>query len=95
MAEGDQYAVNGSKCFITNGGEADIYIVFARTDLTKGPMGISALIIEKDTPGFSLGAQEEKFGFRPTSFVRKLLVKFPFVCRIEDFFAKDLTNRLF
>ena len=61
---GGQYMVNGSKCFITNGGEADIYIVLARTDPSKGPMGISALIIEKDSRGFSLGTKEDKFGLR-------------------------------
>ena len=63
-AEGDQYVVNGSKCFISNAGEADIYIVLVRTDPAKGSMGISALIVEKDTPGFSLGTQEDKFGLR-------------------------------
>jgi len=64
VADGPRYIVNGSKCFITNAGEADIYIVLARTDVTKGPMGISALIIEKDTPGFSFGKREEKLGLR-------------------------------
>ncbi len=64
VAEGDQYVVNGSKCFISNASEADIYIVLARTDVAKGPMGISALIIEKDTPGFSFGKREEKLGLR-------------------------------
>ncbi len=64
VAEGEQYVVNGSKCFNSNAGEADIYMVFARTDVTKGPMGISALLIEKDTPGFSFGKKEEKFGLR-------------------------------
>jgi len=64
VAEGHEYVVNGSKCFISNAGEADIYIVLARTDVTKGPMGISALIIEKDTTGFSFGRLEEKFGLR-------------------------------
>ena len=64
VSEDGQYLVNGSKCFITNGGEADIYIVLARTDPSKGPMGISAFIIEKDSPGFSFGTKEEKFGLR-------------------------------
>ena len=64
VADGDSYVVNGSKCFISNAGEADNYIVLARTDATKGPMGISALIIEKGTPGFSVGTLEEKFGLR-------------------------------
>jgi alkylation response protein AidB-like acyl-CoA dehydrogenase len=64
VADGDHYVVNGSKCFTSNAGEADIYTVFARTDPAKGPMGISVLIIEKDTPGFSFGAREDKFGLR-------------------------------
>ena len=64
VADGDQYVVNGSKCFTSNAGEADIYVVFARTDPAKGPMGISVLIIEKDTPGFSVGTREDKFGLR-------------------------------
>jgi len=63
-ADGDQYVVNGSKCFISNTGEADIYIVLARTDPAKGPMGISALIMEKDTPGFSFGPLRDKLGLR-------------------------------
>jgi len=64
VSDGGQYVVNGSKCFITNGGEADIYIVLARTNPAKSPGSISALIIEKDTPGFSFGTQEDKFGLR-------------------------------
>jgi len=63
-AEGEHYVVNGSKCFITNAGEADIYIVTVRTNPKKGPMGISTLIIEKGTPGFSFGTMEEKLGLR-------------------------------
>jgi len=63
-ADGDQYVLNGSKCFTSNTGEADIYIVFARTDPTKGPMGISALIVDKGTPGFSFGTLQDKFGLR-------------------------------
>jgi len=63
-ADGEHYVVNGSKCFTTNAGEADTYVILARTDPAKGPMGISALIIEKDTPGFSFGRREEKMGLR-------------------------------
>ena len=55
VASGGEYIVNGSKCFITNTGEAEIYVVTVRTDPAKGPMGISVLIIEKDTPGFFFG----------------------------------------
>ncbi|WP_066635503.1 acyl-CoA dehydrogenase [Desulfolucanica intricata] len=60
--EGDHYIVNGSKIFITNGGVADIYITFVVTDKSKGSKGISCLIVEKDTPGFSIGKKEEKMG---------------------------------
>lgn len=64
VASGGEYIVNGSKCFITNAGEAEIYIVTVRTDPAKGPMGISTLIIERDTPGFSFGKLEDKLGLR-------------------------------
>ncbi|MFW9943269.1 MAG: acyl-CoA dehydrogenase family protein [Candidatus Thorarchaeota archaeon] len=64
VAEGKQYILNGSKCFNSNAGDADIYIIFARTDMTNEPTGISALIVEKDTPGFSFGKREDKFGLR-------------------------------
>lgn len=62
--EGDFYVVNGTKCFTSNGGEAEIYLVTARTDPAKGPLGISGLIVEKGTPGFSFGKKEEKLGLR-------------------------------
>ena len=63
--EGDQWIINGSKIFITNGGEADIYVVFARTDKdAEKHHGISAFIIEKGTPGFSFGKKEAKMGIR-------------------------------
>lgn len=60
--EGDYYIVNGNKIFITNGGEADVYITFVTTDKSKGHKGISCLIVDKDTPGFSVGKKEEKMG---------------------------------
>ena len=62
--EGDSYILNGTKCFITNGGEAQIYIVIAMTDKTKGSRGASAFIVEKDTHGFSFGKKEKKMGIR-------------------------------
>jgi len=62
--DGESFVINGSKLFISNGGEADVYLVLARTDPTKGPMGISGLIVEKGTPGFSFGKREEKLGLR-------------------------------
>ncbi|MBR4078742.1 MAG: acyl-CoA dehydrogenase family protein, partial [Christensenellaceae bacterium] len=62
--EGDHYVINGSKIFITNGGVADVYVMFCMTDKSKGTKGISAFIIEKDFPGFSIGKKEEKMGLR-------------------------------
>ncbi|MDH5662751.1 MAG: acyl-CoA dehydrogenase family protein [Elusimicrobiota bacterium] len=62
--EGDSYILNGTKCFITNGGEAQIYVVITMTDKTKGSRGASAFIVEKDTPGFSFGKKEKKMGIR-------------------------------
>ncbi|WP_273851668.1 acyl-CoA dehydrogenase [Guptibacillus spartinae] len=62
--DGDHYILNGSKIFITNGGEAEIYIVFAQTDKEKRHKGITAFIVEKGTPGFSMGKKEKKLGIR-------------------------------
>ena len=58
----DHYVLNGSKVFITNGGEADVNIVFASTDPSQGSRGITAFIVEKDTPGFIVGKDEKKMG---------------------------------
>ncbi|EGQ26684.1 acyl-CoA dehydrogenase [Sporosarcina newyorkensis 2681] len=58
----DHYVLNGSKMFITNGGEADVYIVFANTAPEKGTYGISAFIVDQDTPGLSIGKDEKKMG---------------------------------
>ncbi|WP_342470347.1 acyl-CoA dehydrogenase [Ureibacillus sp. FSL K6-3587] len=60
--KGDRYIINGSKIFITNGGEADVYIVFAKTDPSKGAKGVTAFIVEKGTPGLIIGKDEEKMG---------------------------------
>lgn len=65
--KGDHYLLNGSKIFITNAGYADLYIIFAMTDRSKGTRGISAFIIEKEMPGFSIGKKEEKMGIRGSS----------------------------
>ncbi|HLG26680.1 MAG TPA: acyl-CoA dehydrogenase [Paenisporosarcina sp.] len=62
VKDGDHYKINGSKVFITNGGEADVYIVFASTDATQGSKGVSAFIVEKDTPGLIIGKDERKMG---------------------------------
>ncbi|WP_020059776.1 acyl-CoA dehydrogenase [Bacillus sp. 123MFChir2] len=62
VRQGDEYVINGSKVFITNGGEADTYIVFASTNPDAGTRGISAFIVEKDTPGLIVGKDEHKMG---------------------------------
>ncbi|RID87395.1 acyl-CoA dehydrogenase [Peribacillus asahii] len=62
VKEGDYYRINGSKVFITNAGEADVYIVFASTDPSKGSKGVSAFIVEKGTPGLIFGKDEHKMG---------------------------------
>ncbi|MCM3602069.1 acyl-CoA dehydrogenase [Robertmurraya korlensis] len=62
--DGDDFILNGSKIFITNGGIADIYVVFAVTDATQKHKGTSAFIVESDTPGFSVGKKEKKLGIR-------------------------------
>ena len=62
--EGDHYILNGSKIFITNAAYAHVYIVMAMTDKSKGTKGISAFIVERDFPGFSIGKKEKKMGIR-------------------------------
>lgn len=64
---GDAYVLNGTKCFITNGGAAETYTVFASIDRTKGTKGITAFIVEKGTLGFCIGKKEEKMGIRASS----------------------------
>jgi butyryl-CoA dehydrogenase len=67
VLDGDEYVLNGSKIFITNGGYADSYIVTAMTDPTRGTRGISAFIVEKGAPGFSVGEREHKMGIKASS----------------------------
>ena len=67
VLDGDNYILNGSKIFITNGGVAETFIVFAMTDKSKGTKGISAFIVEKDFEGFSIGKKEDKLGIRGSS----------------------------
>lgn len=64
VKDGDDYILNGAKIFITNAGEAEIYVVFALTDPEKKHRGCSAFIVEKGTPGFSMGKKERKLGIR-------------------------------
>ncbi|MFQ5996714.1 MAG: acyl-CoA dehydrogenase family protein [Dehalococcoidales bacterium] len=68
------YRLNGTKQFITNGGEAEIYTVIALTDKTRGARGASAFIVEKDTPGFSFGKKEKKMGIRASA-TRELIFR--------------------
>lgn len=67
--DGDHYILQGSKVFITNGGEADTYITFARTGEAPGSKGISAFIVEKDSPGLIIGKKEKKMGLRGSNTV--------------------------
>lgn len=67
VLDGDEYVINGTKQWITNGGEAEIYTVMAVTNKNKGPRGISCFIVEKGTPGFSFGKKENKMGIRASA----------------------------
>lgn len=64
VKDGSDYIINGTKCFITGGNVADYVVVFASTDQSKGVKGLSAIIVEKNTPGFSIGKIENKMGIR-------------------------------
>jgi butyryl-CoA dehydrogenase len=67
VLDGDHYVLNGTKQWITNGGEAEIYTVVAITNKAKGPRGASAFIVEKGTPGFTFGKKENKMGIRASA----------------------------
>jgi alkylation response protein AidB-like acyl-CoA dehydrogenase len=67
VLDGDEYVMNGTKQWITNGGEAEIYTIFCVTDPTRGPRGVSCIIVEKDTPGFTFGKKEDKMGIRASA----------------------------
>ena len=64
VLDGDEYVLNGTKVFITNGGEAETYVVIANVDPARGARGLTAFIVEKDTPGFSFGKNESKMAYR-------------------------------
>ena len=85
--EGNEYVINGTKQWITNGGEADVYTIIAITDRSKGPRGASAFIVEKDTPGFTFGKKENKMGIRASSTTELIFNN----CRIprENLIAKE------
>ncbi len=65
--EGNEYVINGTKQWITNGGEAEIYTIIAITDKSKGPRGASAFVVEKGTPGYTFGKKENKMGIRASA----------------------------
>ncbi len=71
--KGDHYVLNGRKLWITNGNEAGIFIVFATLDPSKGYKGITAFIVEKDFPGFTVGHKEDKLGIRASSTTELIL----------------------
>jgi butyryl-CoA dehydrogenase len=85
--DGNEYVLNGTKQWITNGGEADVYTVIAITDKTKGPRGASAFIVEKGAPGFTFGKKENKMGIRASSTTELIFNN----CRIpkENLIAKE------
>jgi len=85
--DGDFYVLNGTKHFITNGGDAETYSVIAMTDKKKGTRGASAFIVEKGTPGFTFGKKEEKLGIRASS-TRELIFQ---DCRVpkENMLGKE------
>ena len=85
--KGEGYVLNGTKQWITNGGEAEIYSIVAMTDRSRGPRGASALIVEKGTPGFNFGKKEKKMGIR-SSATRELVFQDCFVPK-ENLIGKE------
>ncbi len=85
--DGDEYVLNGTKCFITGGNRADVAIIFASTDRSKGVRGLSAFIVEKGTPGFKAGKVEHKMGIRASDTSELILEN----CRIpkENLVGKE------
>lgn len=67
IKDGDDYVINGSKMFITNGYYAETYLIFAMTDKAKGTKGITAFVVDKETPGFKFGKKEHKLGIKTSA----------------------------
>ena len=67
VKKGDRYVINGTKAWITNGGVADAAIVYVNTEPSKGEKGITAIVVEKGTPGFKVGKEEKKLGINATA----------------------------
>jgi butyryl-CoA dehydrogenase len=87
VRKGEGYVLNGTKQWITNGGEAEVYSIIAMTDRSKGPRGASALIVEKGTPGFDFGKKEKKMGIRASA-TRELVFQDCFVPK-ENLISKE------
>lgn len=87
VLDGENYVINGSKCFISNAGPAEVYTVFAKTQTDKGVKGITGFIVEKGTSGFSIGKKEEKMGIRASATAELIFDN----CRIpkENMLGKD------
>ena len=85
--KGEGYVLNGTKQWITNGGEAEIYSIIAMTDRSKGPRGASALIVEKGTQGFEFGKKEKKMGIRASA-TRELIFRDCYVPK-ENLIGKE------
>jgi acyl-CoA dehydrogenase len=90
--EGDTWVINGRKCYITNGARADWVVIFATVDPTKGRAGHRAFVVEKGTPGFSVGKIEEKMGLRASETAELVLedCRVPADCLLggEELYAK-------
>jgi len=86
VRDGDHYVLNGTKIWITGGGEAEVYTVVVMTNPAKGPRGSSVIIVEKDTPGFTFGKKEDKMGIRASA-TRELIFE---DCRVP---AENLIGR--
>ncbi|HLG71826.1 MAG TPA: acyl-CoA dehydrogenase [Chloroflexota bacterium] len=70
VLDGDHYVLNGTKAWVSNGGQAAVYVLFCRTDKTSKHRGISCLIVDRDTPGLTVGAKEKTMGIRASSTVQ-------------------------
>ena len=87
VRQGDGYLLNGTKQWITNGGEAEVYSIIAMTDRSKGPRGATAFILEKGAPGFEFGKKEKKMGIRASA-TRELIFRDCYVPK-ENLIAKE------
>ncbi len=89
VRDGDSYILNGTKNFTTNGGIADVIIAFFSTDKSKGAKGISAFLVTKDLPGFSVGKHENKLGIRSSSTTEMVFTD----CRVPAAYILGVENK--